>query len=176
MKKVVFTIFMVAVAYTANSQENNGQTAKGKFLIDLSTQVGGSNYAFTNTGFGFTNVHGYNAWSLGLGGGYFIADNFALTAGFGYADGSHGGNSTFSYKIGAKYYLKGKIPFAVNLSGSNVDVLNDRPLFLGLSGGYAFFLGDKLSIEPKINYSIPLKNRNFLKKSLSLGVSFSIHL
>ena len=175
MKKVVFTIFMVAVAYTANSQENNGQTAKGKFLIELNTQVGGSNSAFTNTGFSFTNVHGYNAWSVGLGGGYFIADNFALKAGFGYKDGS-GGNSSFAYNFGAKYYLKGKIPFEVNLSGSNVDVLIDRPLFLGLSGGYAFFLGDKLSIEPKINYSIPLKNKNFLKKSLSLGVSFSIHL
>ncbi len=176
MKKVVLTIIMVAVAYTANSQKNNGQTEKGKFLIDLNTQVFGGGGLQTNTGFSFVQSNGYSSWSVGLDGGYFIADNFALKAGFGYADSSHGGNSVFSYKIGAKYYLKGNIPFEVNLSGSNVDFLVDKPLSLGLSGGYAFFLGDKLSIEPKINYSIPVNNKYILKESLSLGVSFSIHL
>jgi len=55
-------------------------------------------------------------------------------------------------------------------------MFSDKPLFVGLSGGYAFFLGDKLSIEPKLQYSIPLKNKLILKKSLSLGVSFAIHL
>jgi len=176
MKKVVFTMFMVAVAYTANSQENNGQTAKGKVLIELNTQLAGNINSLTNTGISFTNVNGFSGWSLGLGGGYFVADNLAVKAGLGYSGGSHGVNSSFAYRFGAKYYLKGKIPFEVDVSGSNVDMFSDKPLFVGLSGGYAFFLGDKLSIEPKLQYSIPLKNKLILKKSLSLGVSFAIHL
>ncbi len=176
MKKVVFTIFMVAVAYTANSQENNGQTAKGKFLIELKTQVGGVGGSLTNTGFSFVNSNGYSSWSAGLDGGYFIADNFALKAGFGYADSNHGGSSVFTYKLGAKYYLNGKIPFEIDLSGSNMDYLVDKPLFLGLSGGYAFFLGDKLSIEPGLKYIAPLNNKDFLNSGFQFNVGFSIHL
>jgi hypothetical protein len=175
MKKVVLTIIMVAVVYTANSQKNNGQTEKGKFLIELKTKVGGFGNSLTNTSFSFFNSDGHSAWSAGFEGGYFVADNFALKAGFGYTDSSLGG-ATFAYKIGAKYYLKGKIPFELDLSGSNVDFLVDKPILLGVGGGYAFFIGDKLSIEPKVSYSIPLNNKYVLKESLEFGVSFSIHL
>jgi carbon monoxide dehydrogenase subunit G len=117
MKKFLFTIALVAIAFTANSQNNNGQTAKGKYLIELKTQIGNIGGSMTNTGFSFVNSNGYSSWSAGLDGGCFIADNFALKAGFGYADSNHGGSSVFTYKVDVKYYLKGKIPFEVDLAG-----------------------------------------------------------
>lgn len=176
MKKVVLTIIMVAVVYTANSQKNNGQTEKGKYLIELKTQIGGVGGSFTNTGFSYVNSNGKSAWSAGLDGGYFLADDFALKVGLGYLDSNQGGSSVFTYKLGAKYYLNSKIPFEIDVAGSNTDFFVDKPLFLGLSGGYAFFLGNMLSVEPSLKYSTPLNNKDFLNNEFQFNIGFSIHL
>jgi hypothetical protein len=178
MKKILITLVLaVATTLTMSSQSKKvTQTEKGKFLIDLKTQIGNLGGGITNTGFSFVKTGGVTAWSAGLDGGYFIANNFALKAGFTYSD-SDSSTSTFTYKLGAKYYFNGNIPFEVDLSGYSQEFLGVKPIFLGINGGYSFFLGDNLSIEPAIKYSIPINDtKNIFNNGLSLNVGFSIYL
>ena len=175
MKKFLLTIAMIATGLVANAQESNGQTEKGKWLIEANTGFGGGGIFghAANTGFGLTSFDGETIWSIGAEGGYFVMDDLAVKVGLGYTDSD--AVSVFSYKVGAKYYAMSKIPVQIDLTGTSVKDADENPMWLGLQGGYAFFLGDMVSIEPGLRYNISLNDKVTDEGLLEFRVGFALH-
>ena len=109
-----------------------------------------------NTAFSLLSVDGSTIWSVGADAGYFVSDNLAIKAGLGYADADEI-DGTFVYKVGAKYYLGGEFPVGVDFTGSSVDGNNAN--WVGIQGGYAWFVADNVSIEPTIRYNVTLDDQ-----------------
>lgn len=177
MKKMILTAIAVFTLGFINAQDGE-QTSKGKWLIEANTNFGAAHTANTGIQFISFSDDAGSIFNIGLEGGYFIMDNLALKAGLGY--GSRKANSDadaidrFSYKIGAKYYIIGSIPVQVDYSGVSTDADED-PSFLGVQGGYAFFIGDNVSIEPGLRYNVSL-NDDFFTDAFQLNIGFAIHL
>ncbi|WP_396186993.1 hypothetical protein [Flavobacterium sp.] len=174
MKKIILTAMAVFAFSFANAQDKKddnagGQTSKGKWLIEANT----GNAMLGTTGFYLSSFDGDTAYNLGLDGGYFIMDDLAIKAGLGYGDDSM--TSTFSYRLGAKYYIKNMIPVTLDLTGASIEDASENPLWLGIGAGYAIFLGDNVSIEPGLRYNHSL-NENFTDKGVfQFNVGFALH-
>lgn len=178
MKKLLLSAAIAVFGLLqVNAQDDtNGQTSKGKWLIEANTGFGGGGGLYghsANTGFGLSSIDGQTIWSIGAEGGYFVMDDLAVKAGLGYAD--FDGSSLFSYKLGAKYYISSMIPVQVDFTGASVDGATEDPLWLGLQGGYAIFLGENVSIEPGIRYNLSL-NDDFTDEGIfEFRVGFALH-
>ncbi|WP_228520457.1 hypothetical protein [Flavobacterium sp. CSZ] len=102
-------------------------------------------------------------------------DNLAIKAGLGYGDqGGDYGTSKFSYKVGAKYYVINKIPFELSYTGASVKDADENPSYLGIHGGYTWFIGNNISIEPGVRYNVTL-NEDFGKDVLQFTIGFALH-
>ncbi len=181
MKKIILSVAAILAFGFANAQDQkkevaSGQTSEGKWLIEANTGFGGGTFAHTaNTGIGFTSDDGVANWSVGGEAGYFVVDDFAIKAGLGYSSYSDGDEAAFSYKIGAKYYINSMIPIQLDLTGASWKDVDENPLWVGLQGGYAVFLGDNVSIEPGLRYNFSL-NDNFNDKGVfEVRVGFALH-
>ncbi|GAA3507983.1 hypothetical protein GCM10022393_17630 [Aquimarina addita] len=178
MKKIILSA-LALVAFTFANAQDTEQTATGKWLIEANTGFGAAHTA--NTGFRYYAISddGGSGYNLGLEGGYFVMDNLALKVGLGYGSNKQNSDadsfSTFSYKIGAKYYVTGKIPLQVDYSGLSVKDADDNPSFLGLQAGYAIFLGDVVSIEPGVRYNLTLDDE-IAQSVFQLNIGFAVHL
>jgi len=167
MKKVILAAIAVMVFGFANAQE---QTAKGKYLIEANTGFGAG---VGSTSFGLSSSDGETQWNIGAEGGYFVADNLAIKVGLGYGDGGHV-VSNFSYKVGAKYYVANKFPVELSYNGVSWKGVDENPSYLGLQGGYAWFVGKNISVEPGVRYNISL-NDDYYKSIFQLNVGFALH-
>ena len=180
MKKIILTAAAVFAFSFANAQDKKaenggGQTSEGKWLIEANT----GNAVLGTTGFYLTSVDGESSYNLGLDGGYFIADDLALKAGLGYGGDSASSTSSFSYRLGAKYYVKSMIPLTVDLTGASGDAVEnlagETPMWLGLGAGYAWFLGENVSIEPGLRYNLSLNDKYTDNGVLQFNVGFALH-
>lgn len=182
MKKLLlFAAVVVFGSWNINAQDEvqGNQTSQGKWLIEANTgfSAGGGELGLiqhtANTGFGLVSVDGTTIWSLGVEGGYFVMDDLAIKAGLGYTD--YDGDSVFTYKLGAKYYIMSQIPIQVDVNGASIKDFDENPLWLGLQGGYAIFLGENVSIEPGLRYSLSL-NEDFTDEGIfTVRVGFALH-
>ncbi|MFG6686119.1 hypothetical protein ACGK9U_06025 [Mariniflexile sp. HNIBRBA6329] len=182
MKKLLLSAAIAVLGLSQiNAQEaaTGGQTSKGKWLIEANTgfSAGGGEIGLlqhtSNTGFGLVSVDGMTIWSLGAEAGYFVMDDLAIKAGLGYTD--YDGDSVFSYKLGAKYYIMSKVPVQIDFNGASIKDFDENPLWLGLQGGYAIFLGENVSIEPGLRYSHSL-NEDFTDESIfEVRIGFALH-
>ncbi|SEB42891.1 hypothetical protein SAMN04489761_0657 [Tenacibaculum sp. MAR_2009_124] len=153
MKKLLVAAMMV-FGLAANAQETtSSQTAQGKFVIEANT----GSATTGSTAFSFSSQDGYTAWSIGAEGGYFVIDDLAVKAGLGFASNDNPFESDqFTYKIGAEYYILGNIPVGVDFTGTSVT--GGSVNWIGLQGGYAYFLGENVSIKPAVRYNIGLED------------------
>jgi hypothetical protein len=181
MKKIILTAAAVFAISIANAQDQkkevtSGQTSEGKWLIEANTGFGGGTSAHAaNTGIGFTSDDGVADWSVGGEAGYFVVKDLAIKAGLGYSSLDDGDEAAFSYKIGAKYYVNSMIPIQLDLTGASLKDATENPLWFGVQGGYAIFLGDTISIEPGLRYNFSL-NDNFNDKGIfELRLGFALH-
>ena len=178
MKRSLIVITLAIMSLMSVYAQNKEQTLKGKWLIEVNTNFGAPSTA--NTGIQYSRFSDDKGSILNLGAeaGYFIMDDLALKIGLGYGsvDAGEESNSldTFSYKIGAKYYINGNIPIQIDYSGANTE-LNENPSFFGIQGGYAFFLGNTVSIEPGLRYNFSL-NDNLYADVFQFNIGFVIHL
>jgi len=182
MKKLFLSAAIAVLGLSqviAQQTATGGQTSKGKWLIEANTgfSSGGGELGLiqhtANTGFGLVSVDDTTIWSLGAEGGYFLMDDLALKAGLGYSD--YDGQSVFSYKLGAKYYIISQIPVQIDVNGASLKDFDENPLWLGLQGGYAIFLGENVSIEPGLRYSLSL-NEDFTDEGLfEVRIGFALH-
>lgn len=153
MKKI-FIASAIALFGAMNAQEkasnNTGATSKGKWVVEANT---GSWTTGGNTSFSLTSVDGNTSWNVGAEGGYFVMDKLAIKAGLGYGD-TDGGDGTFTYKLGAQYYIINQIPVGVDFTGSSYD--GESVNFVGVEGGYAWFVAPNVALTPKLRYNISL--------------------
>jgi opacity protein-like surface antigen len=169
MKKIILSIIAVLAFGFTNAQE---QTKKGKWLIEANTGFGAG---VGSTSFGLWSEDGNTAFNIGAEAGYFVADNLAVKLGLGYGDdGSDFNSSSFAYKIGAKYYVVNKFPIEVSYNGVNIEDINENPSYVGLQGGYAWFLGPNVSVEPGLRYNISL-NDDYYDSALQFNIGFALH-
>lgn len=170
MKTIIsfcIALFVVSLVY---SQENNvqDQLSKGTLTMDFNTGLfgfgeGGLSYMQGSTAVYLTSIDDFTFYNVGFDAGYFVAEGVALKLGLGYggikeSDGD--GYSSFSYRLGLKYYITNIIPLQVDLTGAQIEESDENPMWLGLQAGYAFFVGSNVSIEPSLRYSLSL-NEDF---------------
>lgn len=168
MKKLLLSLSLfLAFAFT------NAQTQQGSKFLEVGTSF--TPTTVSSTGINFTTTDKLNTFNVGAKGGYFVANNFALKAGLGYGEVAYDGTnlgSAFSYKVGVKYYAGGLFPLSVDFNGADVKGANENPNYVGLSAGYALFLGDRVSFEPQARYDISTKNA--FKDVFSLGLGINV--
>lgn len=182
MQKTVLIIGLVLLAFTSiKAQEIDDiyPISRGSWLIESNTGFG--NILPANTGIFLEISNGKSSWNVGGEVGYFIANRLAIKLGLGlgnYPTGDpalKGLGTILSYKTGAKYYLKDRVPIQIDFTGTNI---TDNNFEMGFQVGYAFFLGTNknVSIEPGVRYSIPLLSRwGTIDNQIQLNVGFAIH-
>ncbi len=167
---------------------SSSPTDQGNWLVEMNTGFGSAGSAIgSQTGLGFSSWTSKanpgtdeeyeiknTDFTFGLEGGYFVAKDFAIKGGLGYlsrstkADGEDkfAGNG-FSWMLGSKYYIVSQWPVQLDLRGTALsgalykDVNGDdpeNPLWLGLQGGYAWFITDHISLEPALKYNFSLND------------------
>ena len=181
MKKLMILLSVVALSGTMFAQN---QVSRGWFLIEANTgnSTGVVSTMISSTNFGFTKQDNSTRFSYGLDGGYCIMDNLALKAGLGYysskinfSDSSVFKYSAISYRLGAKYYVMSKIPVTLDITVASTEE-DELPMWLGIGAGYAFFLGDNVSIEPGLRYNMNLNSAiEDLPAVIQFNVGFALH-
>jgi len=172
MKRILLTTVAFLAFTISNAQKKEskgGPVSEGKWLIEANTGFGSG---VGSTRFELDSVDGDTAWNLGAEGGYFIIDNLALKLGLGYGD--DGTSTAFAYKVGAKYYIIGKIPVEVSYNGASIKGASENPSYVGVQAGYALFLSDSVSLEPGIRYNNSL-NDDLYKSALQVNIGFALH-
>ena len=177
MRKIILSILAVAAFGTANAQDGNPSSAlsEGSWLVEGNTAFGAAHAS--STAFSLWSQDGYSSWSLGGEVGYFVMENLAIKAGLGYGSSKYDGSSaisSFSYKIGAKYYIISQIPVQVDFSGASIKDRDENPSYLGLQAGYAWFVAPNVSIEPGLRYNVSL-NSDFYEDVLQFNIGFALH-
>jgi hypothetical protein len=167
MKKIIFAAMAVLAFGSANAQE---QTKTGKWLIEANTGFGAG---VGTTSFGLSSVDGNTSYNIGAEAGYFVIDNLAVKLGLGYGDDGED-FSTFAYKVGAKYYVANKFPVEVSYNGMSLKDADENPSYVGFQGGYAWFLGPNVSLEPGVRYNVSL-NDDFYESGLQFNIGFALH-
>ncbi|EKF56059.1 hypothetical protein I215_03910 [Galbibacter marinus] len=173
MKKLLVTAtFILGALLTSNAQSttSNPALSEGSWLVEANTNFGRAHAS--HTGFSLNTSDDNTVWNIGFEGGYFIIDDLALKVGLGYGD-SDNADGRFSYKAGAKYYIESQFPVQLDLNGSSGD--NFSPLFVGLQGGYAWFVADNISLEPGVRYDIDINDDADNFGGLGLNVGFALH-
>ncbi|HJS00327.1 MAG TPA: hypothetical protein VJ780_05265 [Flavobacterium sp.] len=179
MKKIILTVAALFAIGFANAQNmknssGGGQTSEGKWLIEANTGFGGGTLAHSaNTSFGLVSIDGDTSWSIGAEAGYFIMNDLALKGGLGYSDND--GFSAFTYKVGAKYYIQHMIPVQLDFTGASLEDFDENPLWMGIQGGYAIFLGENVSIEPGLRYNVSLNDDFYDGGIFEVRVGFALH-
>lgn len=168
MKKLFFAAAAVLAFGFANAQD---QTKEGKWLIEANTGFGAGGVG--STSFQLTSVDGETYYNIGAEAGYFVIDNLAVKLGLGFGDNG-GDNNTFAYKVGAKYYVANKFPLEVSYNGISDKDYEKNPSFVGLQGGYAWFLGPNVSVEPGIRYNVSLDDE-VAENHLQFNIGFALH-
>jgi hypothetical protein len=183
MKKLIL-MFLLAISLNSFSQTKNPVT-EGNIILSGSGAIQ-SYHGETTTGTTFTKTSVF-AFNLSPGAGYFIIDNFAI-----------GANATVSYyKQGLnKYYTLGLGPWARYYFNNGVFVKAETNfiLFHGMGSnnsrqrtysitpgvGYAFFLNQKVSLEPCLSYTFShtrySSDFNEKMNNLQLEARFTIFL
>ena len=174
MKKLLLFAVIAVFGFTVNAQDEDstGALSKGSWVIEVNT----GSWATGSTAFSLASSDGETAWSVGAEAGYFIMDNLALKAGFGYGDngGDGPGSTSFAYKIGAKYYVIGQIPVGVDFTGVSYKDFDENPSHIGIQGGYAWFVAKNVSIEPTLRYNISM-NSDYYDDVFQGLIGFAFH-
>ncbi len=159
MKKLMFIIAMLTTTLAANAQFESGKKYIGASLTGL-------------------NLSYNSATELKLGvqakGGYFLDDGWQINALVGYDKAGKGDDGVFQVGAGGRYYIQQNgLYLGVNAKGVISDGYND--FMPGIELGYAFFINDKVTIEPAVYYDQSLKDHSEYSTvglKIGLGIYF----
>lgn len=174
MKKILLVLAVSLFAFNAFAQ-----TEKGAFRVG-----GAADLSFINSKFDGDDDSTNNI-NLGVDAGYFVIDNLSINLGlgFGYTKIGDSNATAFGVNVGARYYLPVKVFFdaAFDLTYSKAkinDVSGDGLTGTGvtLMAGYAWFLNERIAIEPAIGYRLGLSNKDDGTKQNNFGVQIGFGL
>lgn len=168
MQKILVLLFtLLALISPIHAQQMEHKNKKKPRIIPKNTwsiETNVSNAIWTqtefvrpSTGVGMSTADEEFILALGAEGAYFVLDNLALKLGFGVNlhSVSRYLSTTFSYRVGAKYYAWRKFPIQTDISGAAERDAGGY-WFWGIRMGYAFFLALNIAIEPSIRYNAEL--------------------
>jgi hypothetical protein len=157
MKKI-FTILCAGILTLGLS----AQTESGNMLVGVSSNAGFTSFSPEGGGDGVTSMN------LGVSGGYFVIDNLALTANFGFAQVGDA-DAVTSFGIGGRYYM-GSMFAGVGYSIPGED-LSD----LTLGAGYSKMLTDNIALEPSLGYTMHSWDGESYGSSFRLNIGFALY-
>ena len=166
---IAWFFLFVFVTDQLNAQETKNQTSKNTFLIEA------------NTGFsevGITGIYAYVVddvvyYNFGADAGYFVMDDLAIRLGLFYEGGGNK-RGRLSYRLGGKYYINSIIPVGLDITGQSVEDYDNNPTWLGIQAGYAFFLNDRIAIEPGARWNQSLNEDWDDSGFFELNVGFTL--
>ena len=144
MKKLFAMLAMLSMTLMANAQFE-----QGKYYVSAST-----------TGLDLS-YNGIKDLSFGLQarGGYFVDNELQVNALAGFNHAGKDATNIFEVGVGARYYvIENGLYFGANCKVELSKGYND--LMPGVELGYAFFINDKVTIEPCVFYDQSLKNHS----------------
>ncbi len=153
-RKLIAVFAALMVSMVANAQFEKGKIYAGASLSGFDVSCSGS---------------GSGKYGLQAHGGYLVDDNMMITGLVGLA--RQNGVTDFSIGAGGRYYLvQNGIFFGVSLKYVNESSVYDD-LMPGVQVGYAFFLNDKITIEPELYYDHALFNfKDYSTAGFRLGL------
>ncbi len=152
------------------------QTEQGRILAGI-----GSNISFSSTSFQGEDEN-TNTFGLSLRGGYFVIDDLVGGLTISYFNSSHGDFSTNTFNVGpfARYYVEqfflgAGIVFSEGSTESDFGDTDRSGNQFNIELGYAAFINDHISVEPRLDYSIG--GGDFDGNDVfTVGVGFAIYL
>ena len=154
MKKFIIALAMLTISIGANAQFEEGT----KYVES----------AFNSIGLSYNGMEEFR-FGAELKGGYFIEDQIMLNAVIGF---NHFGKSMNQFVVGAgaRYYIfENGFYGGVNVKGVFEKGHND--LMPGIEVGYAFFVNDKMTIEPAVYYDQSFSDhKNYSTVGLKIGI------
>ena len=152
MKKI-FTILCAGILTLGLS----AQTELGNMMVGVNSNAGFSSFSPEGGGDAVTSMN------LGASGGYFVMDNLALTASFGYSQ--VGNYDATSLGIGGRYYMESMF------AGLGYQIIAEDLSSLNIGAGYSKMLTDNIALEPSLVYSMQSYGSSF-----GLNVGFALYL
>ncbi|MDO4172278.1 MAG: hypothetical protein Q4E63_05795 [Prevotellaceae bacterium] len=155
MKKIMSMLAMLTMTLAANAQFESGTKYVGASLTGINLSYNGAKET-----------------SIGIQakGGYFVDDCWQINAMVGYDKPGKGIKGVFQAGVGGRYYiLQNGLYAGVNAKAVLSSGYND--IMPGIELGYAFFLNDKVTIEPAVYYDQSLKSHSdYSTVGLKVGV------
>ena len=158
MKKIIAILAMLTMTIAANAQFEKGK----KYLAGSFNSIGMSYNGSSDFQFG-VDAHA----------GYFFLDNWMLKGQIGYSHQNRNVNS-LAFGAGVRYYIIQNGLFGgINLQGVFAEGRND--FVPGVEIGYAFFVNDKITIEPSVYYDQSLSSHKDFS-TVGLKIGFGVYL
>lgn len=154
MKKLLAALVMLTMTITANAQFEQGT----KYLEGALNSLGAS-------------YNGANEFRFGVSvkAGYFVDQSWMLNAQAGFDHYAKNVNQCF-IGVGTRYYiLENGLYGEFNVKGVFESHHND--IMPGVELGYAFFINDKITIEPALYYDQSISDhKNYSTVGLKIGL------
>ena len=157
MKKI-FTILCAGILTLGLS----AQTESGNMMVGVASNAGFSSFSPEGGGDGVTSMN------LGASGGYFVMDNLALTASFGFVQVGDA-DAVTSFGIGGRYYMGSMF------AGVGYSVPAEEMSDLAISAGYSKMLTDNIALEPSLMYIMQSAGGEAYGSTFGLNVGFALY-
>jgi hypothetical protein len=142
-KSILLIIAFLSIAIFTNAQKE--QLIKENFLFGIS-----------NENINFFKDSDNTIFNIGIEAGQFVINKLAFISGIGY--GQINKNQIVNLKFGSKYYLFNYVPIGINLKASfgRSHYGSYFPIYTEFNTGFSFFINERLTIEPQLNYNLSL--------------------
>ena len=157
MKKL-FTILCAGIFTLGVS----AQTESGNMIVGVNSNAGFSSFSPEGGGDGVTSMN------LGASGGYFVMDNLALTASFGFAQVGDA-DAVTAFGIGGRYYMGSMF------AGVGYQVPAEEMSNLIIGAGYSKMLTDNIALEPSLMYIMQSAGGEAYGSTFGLNVGFALY-
>jgi len=164
MKKILFTCFTILFALTLQAQLENTFTKKEKILLETGYNLLGG--ITSGTGLQLFTSGNETVTAIGIDGGYFISNNFALKFNIGLISTS--GASLTNIGIGGKIYIVDKVP--IELVAGLLTGGGNSVFAANFNVGYAIYLAENIAVEPKIGLLV------LDEAVINFGIKFAMFL
>ena len=117
-------------------------------------------------------------FGLDADGGYFVIDNLAVMAKFGFGSektGDADAVGTTKFGVGASYYISGNIPVGLMWESEKVGDA-DATSTLSIKAGYLIMLNEKVGIQPGFTYKMESVGGEATQSGFVLGGGLSVFL
>lgn len=169
MKKIVLIAALAVAAVSASAQD----WSKGDWFVGAKTTGLGLDHKFLDK-------NSATSFDLGVNGGYFLSNRFAVDAALGFASASakvagvKESTNAFTYGIGVRYYPISNLFAHVMFEGMSVKDADNNPSYAGIEVGYDFFLSDKVFFEPAVYYKKGLVKKADESNAIGLALGFGV--